>query len=85
MENFDLVNFKKGSFAVQCTTFKSSRSFLSFLEENGIVWINTDNATSHNPWGIYEEICFSFEIDRNGIMYSDVDFCQQNNLPVVLL
>ena len=45
MEKFDLVGFLNGNFAVQCTARKNSRSFLSFLEANGVTWVNQDNVT----------------------------------------
>ena len=85
-ELLQLVGFLKGDFAVQCSTAESAINFLSLLERNNITWIDGDNATYHtNLWYDYEgKTCFEFELDRNGIMYSDVEFCKQNNLPVVL-
>lgn len=86
MKDFDLMGFKKGNFAVQCSTAESAISFLSFLERNNIAWIDGDIATYHtNLWYDYEgKTCFSFELDRNGIMYSNVEFAEQNNWKVVL-
>ena len=78
---FDLEEFKKGYFVINCKTEKEDIDFLSYLYSKGIKWSSDTPLIKKTCWEEYrEQTCYRYCF---GLVYEEISLYLGSGLGVV--